>query len=335
MSRGCLEVALVGGLGNRLLALAGAAALAQHCGASLRLAWRLAPAMCPCDFGELFEPLELPGLEWVACPAQLDGYEQVATVEPLLMERLLRGDCVRVRWLAFELEAASQNAELAVLRRRFLLSLKPRPEVRRLAEAQDGAEVGLHVRGGDHLPARLLTPLWACREVLAAIRDSRPGMRVMICSDTPGIAERLCEGLRLERVPAPSERLASGAGRSTTEGVRAALAELLLLGNCRLVFTSPASTFARTAAELGNARVAPLVGIQKLDSAAFHRRFWRLHSAVTHVPATDLWSGAGLSGRLAALAANIGTGGFCQWHAPWFLRNRVRNRCRAFLAQAS
>jgi hypothetical protein len=63
-TRGSLEVDLVAGLGNRLIALTSVLANAQLASAKLTLRWKPEADICPCEFGDLFEPISSYPVSW-------------------------------------------------------------------------------------------------------------------------------------------------------------------------------------------------------------------------------------------------------------------------------
>lgn len=124
--------------------------------------------------------------------------------------------------------------------------LSPSDEVQEqidLFSKQVGACIGVHVRRTDHTTAIEHSPLEAFEEYM----DGLPEERFFLCSDDPTVVDAFTRRY-------PGRILTAGhtnLRRDTSDGIKAALVDMMLLSKTRYILGSFGSTFSGTAGYLG------------------------------------------------------------------------------------
>lgn len=162
---------------------------------------------------------------------------------------------------AVVLDAPWQNIKRLPFKRRFgdrldaaRRFLVPRPDIQAEADAFDRdwppAVIGVHIRRGDFVTvAQQALPTYRyVRAIAAALADAPPGCALFLASD--GTDDELAPVLHEVRAPILPRR--PPGPRHTTDGVRGALVDMLLLARTRQIVLTPSSSFGEMATFLGN-----------------------------------------------------------------------------------
>ncbi|MGE0192930.1 MAG: hypothetical protein AB7T63_12915 [Planctomycetota bacterium] len=252
------------GLANRLRVLDAGIALARAQGREISLDWLLHD-----ELGAPFETLLEPSPEIVRITTwRLDRRLD-------RMRRRLRHARWRLRgarrighaaiqpWLVDDVDPlgvlpASQRVIVKTWMRFYAAEpgfrwLRPAPAVAdRFAEAQahlgPAPLVGVHIRRGDHALAIERTPTEAFFERMDKLLAEAPRTRFLVASDAPDVEAAARQRFGSRRVVALAKRARD---RVSVEAVQDALVDLLALSACSQVLGTFASTFGKTAAELG------------------------------------------------------------------------------------
>jgi hypothetical protein len=248
--------------------IASALALAEAAGQKLDVYW-LKNKYLNCSFDRLFEPIEgvrvvsvetnrwrallsLRSLNYrlrvVRAPIDLFlGNEQIeryradsVDMVPLVAEAK---HCVIITYYSHF--ATSAHLEL----------FHPKEEILAEVEAATagldvGSFVGVHIRGTDNAEAAERSPLEAFLTRMRQEVEKDPAVRFFLATDS-GATEHAVK----ERFPGRVVALPKVFARNKAAGVRAALADLLVLSRCRSILGSHWSSFTNMAAELGGVQV--------------------------------------------------------------------------------
>ncbi|PTY05186.1 hypothetical protein DB347_17105 [Opitutaceae bacterium EW11] len=280
------------GLANRLMALLSGMVLAEALSLRLTVVWRSGKAPeCAARLPELFER---DGLEAVTVCEDTNVSERWIPGEDLSGQRLLEllrsGEgpiCVRAHGF-FGYDALPGYSFHEAVRKK-LGQLIPTAPVRRMIEATPQPRLGLHARFTDHLPCHVLTPRWCYKAALEGIARRFPKLPVLVCSDSPDFAYELKASAAHSVIVAPSLRGPRIAPRDSVEGMHAALADLWMLANCRVVIGSPASTFASIACALGGGHELRLAASSVLGTSRAVTAIWAISRCVEYSWTKDLW----------------------------------------------
>ena len=131
--------------------------------------------------------------------------------------------------------------------------LRPAPSVAaRVADAQahvgPGPLVGVHIRRGDHALAIQRTPTEAFFARMDQVIEARSDARFLLATDAADVEDAARQHFGSERIVVLPKRARD---RISVEAVQDALVDLLALATCSSILGTYASTFGKTAAELG------------------------------------------------------------------------------------
>lgn len=248
----------VGGLCNRMRAIASALALAKDLDHRLWLVWRRDAAL-NCAFEELFEK-----------PA---GVERIVTLSSHLAIRswdIFASLYCDGRWdehdVAGWIETGTATVDLQRTRRAFLRSASkfydpcnfdvfhPVKELREVIDRYQGSlrdAIGLHIRRADNERSRTCSPTELFETAMQDELRADPSVRFFLATDSNEEEMLLSErfGDRLLTHPKQSLR------RDDPAAIRDAVVDLYCLSACRKIYGSFWSSFSETAQQLGSAEL--------------------------------------------------------------------------------
>ena len=155
------------------------------------------------------------------------------------------------------------SEEAFVARKRaFYASLRPTAAVRALVDRwRDPSDVvAVHFR--DYVPRfdqadgrvfHEVSPMEDFVAICRVIAARRPGARFAVFTNTDRARETLRTALPAERLALPTAALPPDAGRDHTEGVRRALADMIVMSRCLLIVGTDMSSFSDEACFFGGA----------------------------------------------------------------------------------
>lgn len=254
------------GLCNRLRAIDGALALARAVSTGLRIVWARTEA-CGAPFAALFEPL--PGASVVE--RSLWGNRLLRRVELFSGRhtRVIR-DAEMGQLLASGYDftrIAGEPSTFIQTYARFFPS--PRPfagfvpvaslaaEIDRLASSFAAPMLGIHIRRTDNARAIERSPTADFVERMQREVAANPGTRFFLATDSPEVQAELRQAF-----PGRVVTRARCFERTSTAGIRDAVADLYCLARTRRIIGSYFSSFSQTAAEIGG------VPLEVVDRAA-------------------------------------------------------------------
>jgi hypothetical protein len=257
---GKLVVHLQYGLGNRLCAFLAGLVVADRLGAELQIVWPSNQKQCGAAIGDLFERSSLEGIDLVESvddASREAGVESssVTNIKEALAAKgtlhLLRAHDFFGRELFAEWEFFEKIREKV---KRF----RPTAPVRELIEGIPPAYFGLHARMTDHLPCLLITPRWCYRAAMSTLGSQVGNRNIYVCSDSPDFSEELVSAYPRHGVKLPALKSEYSTDRATVPSVQRALAELWKLSECKIIYASPCSSFAKIASVLGGGKFHPI-----------------------------------------------------------------------------
>ncbi len=253
------------GLGNRLRLHAVAHAYALRTGRKLVVGWRRNTA-CHAAFDDLFLPAfanfsSLPRLEsWLLRralwhPTHADAHHFDTTAFPP-GSRVDDVPAVPQRVVNFprDFDHAVQGvSHLAAYRETIVRGLTPRPELQRRFEQfwadRRRPALGLHLRLGDFPTERV--PMERAIEITRSVLARLPGATLVLVSD----------GMEAELAPLlaahPFVTRPKINARTSVDGMRDTLIDLLVLGACDVIIGTPTSSFGYFAAFYGDRPFVP------------------------------------------------------------------------------
>ena len=256
-----------GGLGNRMAAVASAAAYCRERDIPLRVVWTRAWGMAA-RYADLFEAAPA-GVE--ICEA---GWREKLTLDrprrrnlwlPRLCQRLLFDRCVYLDEVYAEPEGklslpagfrAAGDVYLVHLSEFYYRpgmydALRPAETVARsIAQRTAGFDahtVGLHIRRTDNVCARRESPLEHFEEAMRRELEADGRTRFYVATDDEPTKRHLLRLFGHERIMTSPE----AATRDSVEGIREALVEMYTLARCRRIYGSAHSSFSIVACRLG------------------------------------------------------------------------------------
>lgn len=263
MARKTLIIEPRGGLCNRMRVVESAVRFARAEGMTLRMVWRVEEVL-GCRFGELFQPID--GIEQVRhlrrfrrSPRDWPWLKHKLGLwpsQPVLVEKQVAG-----LWRKGADFSSLMGRRGAYMRTwsRFYEAWEPHAPSEffvpvpllqaRIDEVTRGFGnvIGVHIRRGDHRPSRQYSPTWMFVEWLRDELDRAPEAQIFLATDDPETETEL----RGEFGDAILSRPKSSLDRSEAEAQCDALVDLYCLAATSKVIGSFASSFSRTAADLG------------------------------------------------------------------------------------
>jgi hypothetical protein len=277
-----LVVHLIHGIGNRLSGLLSCMVLAEVFGMELQVCWERDPIACDAEFGELFEADALDDIEFRDSHPEGVAWIHYGDVTKERVENAIsqRGS-IYIR--AFNLfgETIVGHFHFYERLRAHLSRLRPVRAVLEIVEEVPRAAVGIHIRMTDHLPSRVVTPLWCYRAALIQVLARRPDDRVYVCSDTPRVVSELVR-VDPRRVCTTPPRSLAGLPRSSLPALQYALAEIWLLSRCSTIFGAPPSSFALLASLFSGGTFIRLSAWPKPLAWRVEAVMWPIYRAVSY-----------------------------------------------------
>jgi len=276
-----LTITPISGLCNRLFALHGALCLAKDLGQPLRVVWKQNNHL-GARFEDLFEvPEEIVDIvTFERRSASLGTRLREEVRRHSSWPPLRRGprgrDVIAMceagydfRRLGQQRNPALQAFTLFYGQDRPFFPFRPVPHLRDRIDAvmpADNARIGIHIRRGDHLPARMYSPTdLFITEMENALRTD-PAARFLLCTD--GEHE---ESLLKQRFP---DRLVTIPKRSLDRAQKTAaedaVVDLFALSRCQRVIGSLASTFSQAAGLIGG------IDVHHVTTEADPTLYWRV-----------------------------------------------------------
>ena len=262
------------GLANRLRAIASAHILAEHLGSRFHMRWRPEDA-CNCTFEDLFEtPVG-------ANDGANDGAKPILYVPNTHTSTLLqeRGDECRAAGTLLisgghEFKHPDMSEDTFVARKRaFYASLRPTAAVRAIVDRWGDPSDAVAVHFRDFVPRfdqadgrvfHEVSPMGDFVDLCRVIASKRPRTRFAVFTNTDRAREALHRALPAAR---PTPALPPDTGRDHTEGVRRALAEMLVMSRCRMIVGTDMSSFSDEACFFGG---TPKLCMALTTTAPYH-----------------------------------------------------------------
>lgn len=336
---GRLVIRTQAGLGNRLSALLSSLVIADLLQVALTIVWPSRDQACFGNFTALFEPLNYPDVTFQDETADMVWTDARHFSAAQLRASMARGETLHIAAytiFGYDLKPGWEFFEAC---REHLRRIRPVPEIRMLVEQASAAQIGLHVRLSDHFPCHWLTPRWCYRVTLDVLTQRFPHETFFVCADTKEFVDELETRYPGRVIASPARNLASLKVRGTLEGSRAAVTDLWILAHCPIVISTPLSSFAVTAQNLGGG-LSYL--ISKVANPAKFRRTqlaWKTQSFLRRDLDRNRWAiSADLQkpldrafARIVVVFANLISSSWFQDRPRVSTRRRFEARLKSFL----
>ena len=331
------------GIGNRLAALLSALVLSEHFQVPLQIVWPPGEEDCAGAFDSLFERESFGDIEIID---EADGpwVDAKGISSAALKEAFSNGEAVRIRaYTLFGIDLL-EGYKFFERFRAHLRAVRLSPQVTRKFPTDRPSKIGMHLRFTDHFPCTVFSPRWSYLVTARELVQLFPQERIFVCADSPHFAKEigaiLGQNAVLSRtLDSPKERI-----RSSLAGTQAALADLWSLANCRVIVSSPHSSFAMIALTLGGGLHCPVAIKTETIRHRQARYAWALFFRLSYDAATDAWSvlnkptehcSAKFSDKLLGRFALQFTRPWYQDHPPKFLQKRLERRLHKLLLSPS
>lgn len=267
MTSPTIDYVPVGGLGNRMRAIAGAIELGRQTGQPVRIVW-FPDAGLGCRFGQLFLPLQAEGVSLrEATPADyllLDRPRPRNLFIPRLWQRLRYSLRIEERTTAAGMYAGCDFVSWIKGRHTWMASyhyfhsltipqgiytpFRPLPHLQQRIDAMAAKlgdhPVGIHIRRTDHVQSIEESPTDA---FIRRMQQLPPETRFYLATDDEHEKETLRKAFPNRVFTAESK-----AERGSLSGMEDALVEMYILARTHLILGSAGSSFSATAANIGN-----------------------------------------------------------------------------------
>ena len=236
---GMIALVSSAGLANRLRALDSSILLARATGHSLAVWWPRNQA-CGARFSDLFEPI--PGVGVGA------GYPRLVSIIASRFGLALSG---RIRH-TLPIEAVSRASLVSINTIHSFISpedfswAKPVAGIASEIERVGRADIGIHIRRGDHPTATRSNPTAGFMRAM----HGRPEATFFLATDDDSVRRQVVDAF-----PGRVTTVGRMPSRTTIEGVQDAVVDLFCLANCSEIWASRGSSFGEVAHYL---RRAPL-----------------------------------------------------------------------------
>ena len=266
------------GLANRMRAVDSAMTVCERIRRPLEIVWTRHPGTLPVRFSDLFEPLSSNGVSlhevrWFETPLYghlplrgghiitefvqkaVFGKRRLALSRPVfLMSR--EGTIPPQFFMADSRVLVNCGCQLVPTEKRFSMFI-PLPALRSRIDAQladlPAPRLGIHIRRGDHKRSIEHSPTSLFKDAIRRELDSGRFRSVFLASDSAEEKKAIRDafGPIIVEQDAPLNRVSRA-------GIEAAVVDLWTLSNCDTVLGSSGSTFAETAAWMGQCRYRTL-----------------------------------------------------------------------------
>jgi hypothetical protein len=228
-----LIVEVKAGMANRLRAFVSAMCLAEDLAVNLQIVWSANDPACMARFETLFDETKLPS--WLTVIMASVPVTSTEVLSPEDLDVWLSNPPTPIHSYGHFYQKDPQRWL------KHLRSIKPHPSIR--IPPVPPMTVGVHIRRGDHMKAKIYSPIKAFIQVM---QQEHKSTQFIIATDS--MAEReAVQVLFGERVTFPSISLS----RMTQHGMNSAVADFMALSLCCKVYGSYASSFSELAAMYG------------------------------------------------------------------------------------
>jgi len=259
-----------GGLTNRMKAIESLIQLLSHADAEGIFIWFRDKGL-NCRFDQLFQPLEVKGLiQKEASFTDHILYDRPRLKNcriPSLFQKLIYRDCLHENEVTqctinhFDFEEWVQKKKKVYLSscilfyrdpdKRLFEHFHPIPHLQKRIHAVCSTfphhTIGVHIRRTDNTKAIKQSPTSLFIKKMEEEIDKNPDVKFYVASDSTEEKKLL-----LSRFPNRIITMDKNISRSTVEGMQDALVELYILAHTRAILGSPYSSYAETAALIGN-----------------------------------------------------------------------------------
>ncbi|MDR1742812.1 MAG: glycosyl transferase [Dysgonamonadaceae bacterium] len=258
----------VGGLANRMRAVAGAFNLAAQTGGALRVIWFRDWAL-RCPFGDLFRPMKYPNLtvkEANAIDLLTFGRPRLRNgFVPRLFQNCLFDKAIYEREMdslirdGFDFASWAKNANVYMATylpfgtlddKLYRLLFKPVESIEEVVENRRRSfsdyNVGIHIRRTDNLRSIEHSPIELFCEKMDEEIELHAGVKFYLASDSEKDKQWLMERYG-DRIVSSSKE----AARNSIGGMKDAVADLYTLASTQKIYGSFGSSFSEMAAQLG------------------------------------------------------------------------------------
>ena len=258
----------VGGLANRMRAVAGAFNLASQTNGDLRIIWFRDWAL-RCPFSELFQPIAYPNVILKEADAfdllRFDRPRNRNAWIPKAFQKILFDKVIyekEVEFLIrdnFDFASWAQNANVYMASylvfgechdNLYRLLFKPVKSIGEVVEKRKGSfsdyTVGIHIRRTDNLRSIENSPLELFYEKMDGEIEQNPNVKFYLATDSEKDKNLLLQRYGERILVSPKE-----ATRNSVEGIKEAVADLYTLASTQKIYGSFASSFSEMAAQLG------------------------------------------------------------------------------------
>ncbi len=259
----------VGGLANRMRAVASAVTLMQKCKGEVKVVWFRDWAL-NAPFKELFEPVDMPDVSLVEgnCVNWLmyDRPRKRNFWIPSLFQSLYYNyrlyenqveECFG--WNdALEKSVSSGRSYIAafyqlvaydneMVQRLFRPVKSVREAIDRRCAPFSSYTIGMHIRRTDNVVAIQRSPLELFFKVVDTELAAHPDLRVYLATDSEDVKAQM-----RERYGARIITASSAADRNSIEGIRDGIVDMYSLARTQKIYGSSGSSFSELASQLGN-----------------------------------------------------------------------------------
>ena len=228
-----LTVEVKAGMANRLRALVSAMCLAEDLSLNLHIIWSANDPACMARFETLFDMTKVPN--WLTVSMASSHVNSTEVLSPEDLEVWLSKPPTPIHSYGHFYQKDPQRWL------NHLRSFKPHPSIR--IPSVSPMTVGVHIRRGDHLKAKIYSPV---KEFIHVMQQESKFTKFIVATDSMTEREAI-QVLFGERVTFPSTYIS----RMTQNGMNSAVADFIALSLCCKVYGSYASSFSELAAMYG------------------------------------------------------------------------------------
>ena len=232
-----LTVEVKAGMANRLRAFVSAMCLAEDLAVNLQIVWSANDPACMARFETLFDVTKLP--DWVTVIMAPVPANSTEVLSPEDLELWLSKPPTPIHSYGHFYQKDPQRWL------NHLRAIKPHPLIR--IPVVSPMTVGVHIRRGDHIKAKINSPIKAFIE---AIQQEPKYTQFIVATDSMTEREAL-QVLFGERVTFPATTIS----RMTQNGMMNAVSDFIALSLCCKIYGSYASSFSELAALYGGVQL--------------------------------------------------------------------------------
>ncbi|MDP4276805.1 MAG: hypothetical protein Q8914_04135 [Bacteroidota bacterium] len=251
----------IGGLCNRMRAMASGVSMAEHLDGTITVCWEKNKD-CLADFGELFLPVDIERVnvksfgrsDWYLRFSRKRNLYVPGLVRSMLFDSQLTGTAERFDDAVYEQVKGQKIYAISgySLTRHFPLTelFRPVPELQTrinwLKSQFDSHVIGIHIRRGDNLQSIKRNSVDDYVRFMETELIERPKTRFYLATDSPEIKQQLTARF-LDRIIAIDAVL----DRNALQGMKDAVVDLWCLASCNRLAGSYYSSYSELAAEMG------------------------------------------------------------------------------------